>query len=751
MLVATRKVFSAVRTHSRSAHIPARNVHLTFPTAFPPIVPARRSLSTSFPAMFALTPFRGAPGSAPPKTFSRQGELPRLPVPTLEETFPRYLKSLEPVLRQKEELGQLPSGATAASELQKRAEWAQEAVKEGSLARKLQQRLIDVDRTTPDNWLDDRYWLQKAYHEWRVPLLVNSNWWLMFRADPNTPAADLELGKVQPERYGALTPSEDFSVALGAKEWKGQQWGIRRATWITGRLLEFKRRLDHQEIMPDASRSSAFCMHQYTRLFGVSRIPAIPHDWNTATPHPTVARHVCVMARNNFYQVEVLGQDGVTRPLEEIEKAFTDIVEDAKKADGDAVGILTADDRDTWARAREHLLAISKVNRATLGALEDCLFVVSLDSSVLPNVSGHPEPVTTATPASVDAHARNIAGAGRGGHNRWFDKALSVVMEPNGRGGINGEHSPCDALIPSIVIDFALAEPAPEPGQPFPNSIAPAGPAGATASWKKLQWELDDKAHASIASSAAAARQLVSTSDIGMLWYDEYGAEWIKKVAKQSPDAFLQMALQLAYANVKGYQSPTYETASTRVFKHGRTDVIRSFSNEAYEFVRAVREKKPASEIYRLLSAACQSHNAQTRAASTGKGFDRHLTGLRLAYNPEEDGTPEEACEAGARILLGDELLGESQTWKLSTSGLSSGLRFCGTGFGSGFEDGVGTNYLAGGQLLKFGLETKHSPMNSKDPTATFSKALVDALRLMKEMCEKEAPAATEGETKGKL
>lgn len=101
-----------------------------------------------------------------------------------------------------------------------------------------------MDRTTPDNWLDDRYWLQKAYHEWRVPLLVNSNWWLMFRADPNTPAADLELGRTQPETYGALAPSEDFGVALGRKEWKGQEWGIRRATWITGRLLEFKRRLD---------------------------------------------------------------------------------------------------------------------------------------------------------------------------------------------------------------------------------------------------------------------------------------------------------------------------------------------------------------------------------------------------------------------------------------------------------------------------------------------------------------------------
>lgn len=151
-----------------------------------------------------------------------------------------------------------------------------------------------------------------------------------------------------------------------------------------------------------------------------------------------------------------------------------------------------------------------------------------------------------------------------------------------------------------------------------------------------------------------------------------------------------------------------------------------------------------ASDIYKLLSAATAAHNAQTRAASTGKGFDRHLTGLRLVYNPEEDGTPAEASDKGARILLGDELLGESQTWKLSTSGLSAGDRFCGTGFGSGYPDGYGTNYLAGSHLIKFGLESKVE--NGPESTATFIKALVDALRLMRDVCEKEAPQTPQKE-----
>jgi carnitine O-acetyltransferase len=34
----------------------------------------------------------------------------------------------------------------------------------------------DLDQISPHNWLDDSIWLKKAYHEWRVPLLINSNW-----------------------------------------------------------------------------------------------------------------------------------------------------------------------------------------------------------------------------------------------------------------------------------------------------------------------------------------------------------------------------------------------------------------------------------------------------------------------------------------------------------------------------------------------------------------------------------------------
>ena len=42
--------------------------------------------------------------------------------------------------------------------------------------------------------------------------------------------------------------------------------------------------------------------------------------------------------------------------------------------------------------------------------------------------------------------------------------------------------------------------------------------------------------------------------------------------------------------------------------------------------------------------------------------------------------------------LFEDELFARSQTWKLSTSGLSDGDQFRGTGFGSPEPDGYGIN-----------------------------------------------------------
>ena len=58
------------------------------------------------------------------------------------------------------------------------------------------------------------------------------------------------------------------------------------------------------------------------------------------------------------------------------------------------------------------------------------------------------------------------------------------------------------------------------------------------------------------------------------------------KLAKVSPDAFVQICLQLTYYRIHRKLAPTYETASVRKYSHGRTETCRSLSLELATFVK---------------------------------------------------------------------------------------------------------------------------------------------------------------------
>lgn len=106
-------------------------------------------------------------------TFSNQSKIPRLPIPDLELTAARYKRSLLPLL--------------SAEEHVKVSKKVDQFFGTNGLAQTLQKRLhaLDDQETALGlNWLD-RLWLQKGYLEYRIPTLINVNWWNQFR-DPVT-------------------------------------------------------------------------------------------------------------------------------------------------------------------------------------------------------------------------------------------------------------------------------------------------------------------------------------------------------------------------------------------------------------------------------------------------------------------------------------------------------------------------------------------------------------------------------------
>ena len=53
-----------------------------------------------------------------------------------------------------------------------------------------------------------------------------------------------------------------------------------------------------------------------------------------------------------------------------------------------------------------------------------------------------------------------------------------------------------------------------------------------------------------------------------------------------SPDAYIQMALQVTYFKNAGKFALTYESSMTRLYLMGRTETVRSLTMEVVEFVR---------------------------------------------------------------------------------------------------------------------------------------------------------------------
>lgn len=162
--------------------------------------------------------------------------LPRLPVPPLRDTLNRYLKSIEPLLLEDEAHG----GPPAVESMRTRADWADEF--ESGLGKLCQERLqglstlshvtcghdsltecLAIDKASPYNWLDDNFWLNKAYLEWRAPLLINSNWWLVYMHDPSISTS--------------TPPEAELRAGISAKQ-------VRRAAWLLKRTLDFKERLE---------------------------------------------------------------------------------------------------------------------------------------------------------------------------------------------------------------------------------------------------------------------------------------------------------------------------------------------------------------------------------------------------------------------------------------------------------------------------------------------------------------------------
>jgi len=92
----------------------------------------------------------------------------------------------------------------------------------------------------------------------------------------------------------------------------------------------------------------------------------------------------------------------------------------------------------------------------------------------------------------------------------------------------------------------------------------------------QLRWDFSQKAEKVIETAVSNAKKLIQDVDLQIITYSPYGKGFIKKCGV-SPDAYVQMAMQIAYRRDAGKFGLTYESSMTRLFRLGRTETGKRF------------------------------------------------------------------------------------------------------------------------------------------------------------------------------
>ncbi|KAF7299596.1 Carnitine acetyl transferase [Mycena chlorophos] len=504
------------------------------------------------------------------------------------------------------------------------------------LAAELQKRLqARAAEPGRESWLSE-WWNDVAYMGYRDPVVVFVSYFYVHVND--------KLRTKQAERAAALIKA----------------------------MLPFRQMVESKELEPEKVRGAPLCMSSYKWLFHSSRYPVKPSD----TAHkfdPATHNHIVFVRKNKFFKVPLVHPSGKELSASELETQIERVIELAGSELAPPVGALTSDNRDLWTDARAALLAAAPGNAASLEAIESAMIVVALDDS---------SPITR-------EEISNACWVGDG-RNRFYDKHQLIVFE-NGRSGFLGEHSCMDGTPTLRMNEFVLATLATGKA----DLGTPTGEALPTPTL--LPFELDSPTLSLIDGATKRFDELVGEHELYVLQYNGYGKTLVSKTFKASPDAWAQLVKQLAFGKMFGRPGITYESAQTRKYQLGRTEVIRAASNESKAWVDAMLDPRESdAKRAALMRAAIARHGEYAAWAADGQGVDRHLFGLKKLLRADEE-LPQ---------IYKDKAYGLSSHWELSTSQLSSPF-LDGWGYGEVVPDGYGLSYAIGERYIRWTITSK--------------------------------------------
>ncbi|XP_026473876.1 choline O-acetyltransferase isoform X2 [Ctenocephalides felis] len=623
--------------------------------------------------------------------------LPKLPVPPLAQTLERYVAFLEPIV----------SGA----QYERSSALARTFGLPGGLGQSLQKEL-EQKREIEKNWAYE-YWINDMYLLNRLPLPINSNPGMV----------------LPPRKFTTVVQVARFASKLidGAVDYK-----------------EMLRRGDlEQERCTSNEKGQPLCMAQYYRLLGSCRIPGIDIDSQFFPESEYTDAHIIVMCRNQMYSLAVEAADRGRLSEDEICAQLLFILNDAPclLEPSPPIGLLSSQERTQWARDRETLIKIDYKNRHNLELIERSLCIICLDESfpIAFNYNQAEHHSTHNTNSGRDetnmAHQMlHGGGSNLNSGNRWFDKPIQLVICNDGAWGLCYEHSPSEGIAVIQLIEKLMnhADSSKDENSTVSHSHIPPP--------QRLEWVVDATLDQSLKRAAFDINCAIEDLDFFVYRFRDYGKEFIKS-CKVSPDAYIQLSLQLAYYKLYGHLVSTYESAST-VVSPGRVDCIRSASMAALRWAAAMCQGeapdatstmqrnnsedsvtgKRVQERRELFHAAVAVQTKTMLDNILGQGIDVHLLGLREAARARNPVLPE---------IFTDESYKVANTFTLSTSQVACKSDSF-MGYGPVTPAGYGASYNPRPNEIVFCLSAFQSAEHTS--TANLSRALSEALTEMREL-----------------
>ncbi|EGT59574.1 hypothetical protein CAEBREN_10705 [Caenorhabditis brenneri] len=383
--------------------------------------------------------------------------------------------------------------------------------------------------------------------------------------------------------YDAYTTNRDSLVTqnMGAIIPKScisntSQLGI--ASQIIHHLMTYWTLVRQEKIEVTRSRGTNWDMYQVYNLFNSCRVPSLPKDcierYFCTEKEGHCPSHVVILCNGHIWKLET-HRDGVVLSIPEIWYKLDLIRTNSNVTVENSIVKLTTLNRNDWAQIRESIIENNELNFELFRTIESAAFCLTLANDCVENDS--------------ELMKYSLFGSPL---NTYCDKNLNVIVLRDGKACLQAEHGNVDAISLFAPCDFAADQFQDDP---------------------KLSGES-------------------SRINVNVYYYSNFGAAYCKQ-KKLYADTIVQIALQMAYLKTHNKLAPTYETASTRKFFHGRTETVRSLTPDLAKYLKACEDSATNETLKTLFFDAYNSHNTLMDAARDGKGIDRHFLGLRRAQS----------------------------------------------------------------------------------------------------------------------